>query len=79
MAAIITEKFRQHNATQFYESFSEASASVYYLIIGKSTPYTTGTSGGSDSSPSTPADDPNAWAFSASGRQQGPEAWVKRP
>ena len=57
MAAIITEKFRQHNATQFYESFSEASASVYYLIIGKSTPYTTGTSGGSDSSPSTPADD----------------------
>ena len=57
MAAIITEKFRQHNATQFYESFSEASASTYYLIIGKSTPFTTGTSGGSDSSPSTPADD----------------------
>ena len=57
MAAIITEKFRQHNATQFYESFSEASANVYYLIIGKSTPFTTGTSGGSDSSPSTPADD----------------------
>ena len=56
MAAIITEKFRQHNATQFYESFSEASASTYYLIIGKSTPFTTGTSGGSDSSPSTPAD-----------------------
>ena len=27
---------------------------------------------------STPADDPNAWAFIASGRQQGPEAWVKR-
>ena len=49
MAAIITEKFRQHNATQFHESFSEASASTYYLIIGKSTPFTTGTSGGSDS------------------------------
>ena len=28
---------------------------------------------------STQADDPNAWAFSASGRQQGPEAWFKRP
>ena len=27
---------------------------------------------------STPADDPIAWAFSASGRQQGPEAWGKR-
>ena len=27
----------------------------------------------------TQKDYPNAWAFSASGRQQGPEAWVKRP
>ena len=35
MTAIITEKFRQHNATQFFESFSEASATVYYLMIGK--------------------------------------------
>jgi len=56
MSAIITEKFRQHNSTQFYESFSEASASTYYLLIGKSTPFTTGTSGGSDTSPSTPVD-----------------------
>ena len=24
-----------------------------------------------------PVEDPNAWAFSASGRQQGPEAWAK--
>ena len=44
MAAIITEKFRQHNATQFYESFSEAAANVYYLMIGKSTPFTAATS-----------------------------------
>ena len=51
MAAIITEKFRQHNATQFYESFSEASANVYYLMIGKSTPFTAATSGGTDDSP----------------------------
>jgi len=57
MSAIITEKFRQHNATQFYESFTEASASVYYLMIGKSTPYTAATSGGTDDSPATPADD----------------------
>ena len=57
MAAIITEKFRKHNATQFYESFSEASANVYYLMIGKSAPFSSGTSGGSDDSPPTPADD----------------------
>jgi hypothetical protein len=57
MSAIITEKFRQHNATQFYESFTEASANVYYLMIGKSTPFTAATSGGTDDSPGTPADD----------------------
>ena len=57
MTAIITEKFRQHNATQFFESFSEASATVYYLMIGKSMPFTSGTSGGSDDSPPTPSDD----------------------
>ena len=28
MSAIITEKFRKHNATQFYESFSEAVAAT---------------------------------------------------
>ena len=57
MAAIITEKFRQHNAEQFYESFSEASATTYYLFIGKSSPFTTTTSGGTDTSPPTPNDD----------------------
>ena len=56
MSAIITEKFRQHNATQFYESFTEASKNTYYLFIGKSTAYTTATTTGSDSSPPTPAD-----------------------
>ena len=56
MSAIITEKFRQHNARNFYESFSEASPDVYYLFLGKATPFTTGTTGGSDSSPSTPSD-----------------------
>ena len=57
MSAIITEKFRQHNATQFHESFSESSGNAYYLMIGKSSPFTSATSGGSDDSPPTPADD----------------------
>ena len=57
MAAIITEKFRQHNADQFFESFSEAAASTYYLFIGKSSPFTNSTSGGDDNSPPSPKDD----------------------
>ena len=56
MSAIITEKFRKHNANQFHESFSEASANVYYLFIGKATAFTSATTTGSDSSPPTPAD-----------------------
>ena len=56
MAAIITEKFRAHNATQFFESFSEASANTYYLFVGKATPFTAGTTGGTDAAPPTPAD-----------------------
>ena len=65
MAAIITEKFRQHNATQFFESFTEASNSTYYLFVGKSTAYTAGTTGGSDSSPPTPSDSPSDTEFYA--------------
>ena len=57
MAAIITENFRQHNAEQFFESFSEAAASTYYLFIGKSSPFTNSTSGGDDNSPPVPKDD----------------------
>ena len=57
MTAIITEKFRLHNATQFYESFAETSKSVYYMLLGKATPFTSATSGGTDASPPTPADD----------------------
>ena len=55
MSAIITEKFRQHNASQFVESFTEAAASTYYLFLGKATAYTSTTTGGSDSSPPTPS------------------------
>ena len=64
MAAIITEKFRLHNADQFEESFTESANNTYYLFIGKSTPYTSGTSGGSDSSPPTPVDGPSDEFFS---------------
>ena len=48
MSAIITEKFRQHNASQFVESFTEAAASTYYLFLGKATAYTSTTTGGTD-------------------------------
>jgi len=58
MSAIITEKFRQHNANQFVESFTEASASTYYLFLGKATAFSSTTTGGSDSAPPTPADSP---------------------
>ena len=64
MAAIITEKFRLHNADQFVESFTESGNNVYYLFIGKATPYTSGTSGGSDSSPPTPIDGPTEEYYS---------------
>jgi len=63
MAAIITEKFRLHNADQFEESFTESSNNTYYLFIGKNTPYTSGTTGGSDSSPPTPVDGPSEEFF----------------
>jgi hypothetical protein len=56
MSAIITEKFRQHNANQFHESFTETSGNTYYLFLGKATPFTSGTTTGSDSSPPTPQD-----------------------
>ena len=58
MSAIITEKFRQHNASQFVESFTEAVASTYYLFLGKATAYTSTTTGGTDSSPPTPSTGP---------------------
>jgi len=57
MAAIVTNKFRLHNAEQFYESFSEASTS-YYLFVGRPQPWTATTpfGGGSDTQPPTPLD-----------------------
>jgi len=49
MSAIITEKFRLHNAKQFYESFNETGSdegnslnSFYYFFIGKTTSYIDG-------------------------------------
>ena len=49
MSAIVTEKFRMHNAKQFKESFNETGASGseqldsnYYLFIGKNNSYIDG-------------------------------------
>ena len=63
MPAIITNKFRIHNAEQFSESFSEASANIYYLAIGRPQPYGTLTRPdgrtdyeGTDTTPITPGD-----------------------
>mgnify|MGYP001167987067 FL=1 len=63
MPAIITNKFRRHNASQFVESFSEASPTVYYMGLGRPQPYATSTRGdsrtdneGTDTSPLTPVD-----------------------
>ena len=47
MAAIITNKFRIHNQEQFVESFSESSANVYYLGIGRPQAFATQTRGDS--------------------------------
>src|SRR5210317_215690 len=63
MPAIITNKFRIHNAEQFVESFNEAAATVYHMAIGRPQAYGTKTRGdsrteneGSDTSPLTPVD-----------------------
>ena len=58
MVAIITEKFKLHNASQFTESFSESAASTYYMFIGKSTEFnsTNDGTGASDTTPPTPLD-----------------------
>ena len=64
MPAIVTNKFRIHNAEQFKESFSEASPNVYYMMLGRPQAYATSTRGdsrteneGTDLAPITPADD----------------------
>ena len=56
MAAIVTNKFRLNNALQFYESFGEATPTVYYLFVGRPQPFGTATGGGTDSAPPTPID-----------------------
>jgi hypothetical protein len=63
MPAIITNKFRLHNASNFVESFSESSPNIYYLAIGRPQAFGTSTGGdsrtqyeGTDASPLTPVD-----------------------
>ena len=63
MPAIITNKFRRHNAQQFVESFSESANTVYYMGLGRPQAYATSTRGdsrteneGTDTTPLTPVD-----------------------
>jgi len=56
MAAIVTNKFRINNSEQFYESFSEATATAYYLFVGRPQAFSASTGGGTDSVPPTPLD-----------------------
>ena len=63
MPAIITNKFRRHNAQQFVESFSETANTVYYMGLGRPQAFSTSTRGdsrtdneGTDTSPLTPVD-----------------------
>ena len=58
MPAIITNKFRVHNAEQFKESFGEA-ADTYYLGIGRPQPFADNQAfnDGTDANPPTPNDD----------------------
>lgn len=50
MPALITNRFRVHNAKQFIESFSEAALSRYYVFIGRVTSFA------DDNAPPTPTD-----------------------
>jgi len=63
MPAIITSKFRFHNAEQFKESFSETTATNYYLFIGRPSAFSSSTGGGTDSAPPTPVDNRTSEAF----------------
>ena len=58
MAAIITNKFRIHNAEQYIEAFSESSGTNIYLFIGRPQAWT------DDTSPPTPTDN-NDTSFNA--------------
>ena len=69
MSAIVTEKFRMHNAKQFKESFNESGTTAnpeldtnYYIFIGKNNSYIDGdnydvSNSVSDSVPPVPQDD----------------------
>src|SRR6056300_1709976 len=67
MPAIITDKFRFHNAEQFSAAFTEASGNTMYLGIGRPQAFATSTRAdsrtenqGTDVAPITPADNVNA-------------------
>lgn len=53
MPAIVTNKFRIHNAEQFTEAFDETDDTIVYFFIGGTSPFA------DDSAPPTPTDDVN--------------------
>lgn len=56
MAAIITEKFRQHNAKAFYDTFGTADNN-FYLTVGKSSSWSNEGGSSTDAYPPSPKDD----------------------
>ena len=64
MPAIVTSKFRLHNAEQFVEAFSEAAATNMYLFIGRVDPWGTNAGeSGDDVNPPTPVDSTDQTEF----------------
>ncbi|NDG29897.1 hypothetical protein EB118_07345 [bacterium] len=54
MPAIVTHKFRIHNAQQFTEAFDETANTVVYLYVGGPSAFGASNDGGTDPSPPTP-------------------------
>lgn len=58
MGKLVTSNFSSHNAKQFVESFDEAANSIYYVFMGKHTPFTE--TGFSDLAPPTQNNSPES-------------------
>ena len=58
MGKLVTSNFSSHNAKQFVESFDETANSIYYVFMGKHTPFTE--TGFSDDTPPTQNNSPES-------------------
>ena len=56
MGKLVTTNFNSHNAKQFVESLNETANSLYYVFLGKHTPFTE--TGFSDNTPPTQNNSP---------------------